>query len=302
MQVLSVPVPAWMEIMFLRVMLANGNALLLCAMYRPWWHRSEPLIWLSNHLDEIMESHRCQNMLIAGDLNQPEVPTAFTELMLVHGLTNYVTFPTHRSGSSLDPVLSDLPDGYVRCRPLDYVGSSDHIGILTSVSLSIAMDECTVRTIWAWNRADWTSIRRKLNETDWDSLLSGDVNEDVATLTSFLLELQYQYVPHRVYTTRPGDPPWFGYRCQVAAEAKYKAWERYKGNPTARNRRLHKQACKEMTRTCRWARETWRRDLRNKLGGTSVGCKEWWTIIKEQQGHITNTRIPVLTKSDGGTH
>ena len=54
-------------------------------------------------------------------------------------------------------------------------------------------------------------------------MFTGDVNEDAATLTSYILSLQHEHVPHRVYTTKPGDPPWFGYRCRLPADAKHKA-------------------------------------------------------------------------------
>ena len=54
-----------------------------------------------------------------------------------------------------------------------------------------------------------------------------------------------------------------------------------------------------MKRTSKWAIATWKRDLRSKLSGNSIGSKEWWTLVKEQQGHITHSRIPVLNKTDG---
>ncbi|MPC28248.1 hypothetical protein E2C01_021446 [Portunus trituberculatus] len=53
----------------------------------------------------------------------------------------------------------------------------------------------------------------------------------------------------REYITRPTDQPWFGYRCLVAAEAKYVVWLLYKKNPTWRNKDLHKVACRRMVMT-----------------------------------------------------
>ena len=298
-QNLTVQMPTRMEIMFFRVLLSDGNALLLCAMYRPQWHYSEPITFLTNNLDAIMEAHNCQNVLIVGDLNQHLVQRSFDDMMAVHGLSNYVDFPTHERGGSLDPVVTDLPDSEVTCRPLDRVGSSDHYAVLTNVNLNAALDEGMERKTWVWRHADWEAIQRKLRQTDWDGMLNGDVNEDAAALTSYLLRLQHDHVPHRIYTTKPGDPPWFGYRCRLAADNKHRAWVRFKRHPTARNRNVHKQACRDMKRTSRWAIETWKRDLRAKLSGNSIGSKEWWTLVKEQQGHVAHTRIPVLNKADG---
>ncbi|MPC26721.1 hypothetical protein E2C01_019868 [Portunus trituberculatus] len=51
---------------------------------------------------------------------------------------------------------------------------------------------------------------------------------ETLALNSQLLTLQRRQVPHREYTTRPTDQPWFGYCCHVAAEAKYADWLPYK--------------------------------------------------------------------------
>ena len=204
-------------------MIADGNALLLCAMYRPQWHLSAPINFLTDNLDAIMETHNCQNVIIVGDLNQHLVQRAFNDMMAVHGLTNHVNFPTHELGGSLDPVVTDLPDSDIACRPLDRVGSSDHFAVMTNVNLNAALEEGTERMTWIWRHADWETIQRKLGLTDWDEMLTGDVNEDNDIITSHILSLQYDHIPHCVYTTKPGDPPWFGYRCRLAAEAKHKA-------------------------------------------------------------------------------
>ena len=59
------------------------------------------------------------------------------------------------------------------------------------------------------------------------------------TFTTILHDLQQQHVPHRTYTTSPKNQSWFGYRCHVAVQRKYSAWQQYKSRPTQRNRALH---------------------------------------------------------------
>ena len=91
------------EAMFFRLLLTDKTAVLLCALYRP----------LTSQLDAIMAIHDCQNAVIVGDLSQHIVRKDFTELTVIHGLTNYVNFSTHIHGASLDPVLTDLPSDSV---------------------------------------------------------------------------------------------------------------------------------------------------------------------------------------------
>ena len=75
---LPINVPDVMEILFLRIILDDRSALLLCAAYRPQWQGNDPLNYLTDHLDDIMAAHNCQNVVIVGDLNQHLVMMAFT--------------------------------------------------------------------------------------------------------------------------------------------------------------------------------------------------------------------------------
>ena len=298
-QSLPIQIPSWMEMLFFRIILANGEAILLVAMYRPQWQGADPIRYLINHLDIIMETHNCQNVITVGDLNQHLIQTTFDEMTVVHGLANLVNFPTHIRGGSLDPVLTDLPEGTVQCRPLDNVGTSDHCAVLSQVCIAPALDESSQREIWLWDHADWTSMREKLQSTAWDSFLTGNANQDTENLTSYILSIQQEHVPSHVYRTRPGDQPWFGYRCRLAADSKYKAWVRLKQHLTQRNKRLHKAACKAMKNTVKWAISKWESDIKKKLRGNEVGSKQWWSLIKEKQGIQTQERIPVLERPDG---
>ncbi|KAG0725267.1 Retrovirus-related Pol polyprotein from type-1 retrotransposable element R1 2 [Chionoecetes opilio] len=187
------------------------SAVLLCALYRPQWHGAAPFTFLTDQLDTIMATRDCQNSVIVGDLNQHLVKRAFTELTVVHGLTNHVTFPTHVRDS-------------VQCSQLNRVGSSDHNAVLSHIGLDPASEETCQRVIWLWDRADWLAIKRVLSDTDWAAALCGAVDHNVATFTAILLAARAQQVPHRVHEAEPRDQPWFGFRCRLAAEDKYKAW------------------------------------------------------------------------------
>lgn len=54
--------------------------------------------------------HSCDRVVIVSDMNQHLVTRSFGELLKVVSLVNLVDFPTHTSGSFLDPVISNLPD------------------------------------------------------------------------------------------------------------------------------------------------------------------------------------------------
>ncbi|XP_063603574.1 uncharacterized protein LOC134779374 [Penaeus indicus] len=300
-QLLTVDLPDWLEAIFMKVMLKSNESLLLCAHYRPQWQGRAPMDFLTENLDVLQARNNCQHLLIVGDLNHHLIQSAYEDLLTVHGLTDYVDFPTHILGRSLDPVISDLTEDFISCSSLGNIGTSDHLAVVSHLCLAPAADERRQRKIWLWNHANWPGMKAELQSQDWDVLLVGNGNDKASSIASLLTEMQEKYVPSRTYITKPGDQAWFGYRCHQASKKKYRLWQRYKANPTRHNKHLYKNACKEMTATCKWARNRWQEDTKRKLSTLGAGSKEWWSLVKEHQGETREPTMPPLTKPDGTT-
>ncbi|XP_045133977.1 uncharacterized protein LOC123517690 [Portunus trituberculatus] len=218
----------------------------------------------------MMVANKCENVIIIGDLNQNTVSEAFNTLMVVHDLHNYITFPTHRSGSSFDPVVTDLPSDTIQCSSLDFVGTSDHVAVLTRISFKRPREECYTRTLWRWEKANWQAMRASLKTTDWDEVLCGDTDQQVGQFTELLHTLQDRWVPHSTHQTKASDQPWFGPECRAASDAKYRAWLTFKRHPTAWNRQRHREATDHMRATQEWASDQWVTDLKRKLRAASA--------------------------------
>ncbi|XP_063879419.1 uncharacterized protein LOC135110721 [Scylla paramamosain] len=287
-----------MAALFFRVVINDSRGLLLCVMYRPPRQGRSALDFLMEELDTMLQQNKCSQVMILGDLNFHLQQDAFNSLLMVQGLTNHVSFPTHERGGSLDPVLADLPDSSIVCHQLGTVGISDHHAVLASVKLDIAREAAAPRTIWLWEQADWASLRHNIVRLDWDALLISNTEKKARVLTTKLLALQQQHVPSRRYLGRPSDPAWFGYRCRAAAEAKQ---VRYKRRSTHYSWAQHRVACRRLTATCRWARRQQREDMRRKLCGSGIGHKTWWRLVKEQQGTGHRDTVPPLTRLDRKT-
>ena len=85
--------------------------------------------------------------MIVGDLNPHMEQDAYNNLLAVQGLTNHVTFPTHKRRGMLDPVITDLPEATIRCQQLAPVGSSDQYATLSHVELLVAREDAITRII-----------------------------------------------------------------------------------------------------------------------------------------------------------
>ena len=292
------PVPRDLEMIILKISDKNGKSVLCVGCYRPPSQGTALFDYLTANIDAMMVANQCENIIV-GDLNQNTVREAFTSLLIVHDLHNHVTFPTHISGSSLDPVVSDLPPNTVQCSSLGFVGTSDHVAVLTRIKFERAREECYTRTLWRWEKANWGALRASLRNTNWSDVLCGDTDHQVQRFNELLHALQTRWVPHSTHQTKPSDQPWFGSECRAASDAKYRCWLAFKRHPTARNRQQHREAAERMRHTQEWASNQWVTSLKRKLRGGQVGSKRWWSLVKEQEGVSRGTTIPPLHRGDG---
>lgn len=76
-------------------------------------------------------------MLIADNLNHYMEWAAYESFLTVQGLADFVIFPTHERGGTLDPVISNLHEGVISCTQLGPVGSSGHYSVFTKTHVRV---------------------------------------------------------------------------------------------------------------------------------------------------------------------
>ena len=114
-------------------------------------------------------------------MNQHLVAKQFNDLLKMYTLSNHVTFPTQVSGSSLDPILMDLPDEVDLCQPLGTIGSSDHSAVLTTINI-IGDDNEAITVAVVSQRLEQLKRNTRLHQVDGTSprfcqLTSGDLHQ-----------------------------------------------------------------------------------------------------------------------------
>lgn len=94
--------------------------------------------------DDILQTrYHCSPILIRGDFNHHLEGGTYEDLLTVQDLSNFLTFPTHEHGRTLDPIITELGEDMVTCHQLRQVSSSDHHAILTQVDVGMVQDEAT---------------------------------------------------------------------------------------------------------------------------------------------------------------
>lgn len=106
----SIPVPRAPEIMAPKIWDSEKTGLLCRGCYcLPPLQGTSLFDILTENIDTIIMSSDREQVIIIGDMNQQIVREAFNTLLVVHDLYSFVISPTHRSNSSLEPVVTDLP-------------------------------------------------------------------------------------------------------------------------------------------------------------------------------------------------
>ena len=297
--ILDEEIPPHLEMIIFRYFDAIGEPTLAFGCYRPPCQGCEIFNYILENQDRLSIKWKTKNMLIVGDLNPRSVKAHFDNFLDSLNLENHVDFPTHISGSSLDPVLSDLHSSAIKCSSQGYVGSSDHVAVLAEIAFRRPRDEKFTRTLWLWKDADWAGLRTHLKNINWDDIFTGRVEEDVQSFSETILKAQATFVPSKLHTQRTSDQPWFGVQCRNAAKAKHQAWRRFKAHPSERNKQRHREASRRMDQTQSWAVRQWKDDVKKKVSEGSVGSKLWWNLIKNKQGINHDSVIPPLILEDG---
>jgi len=159
-------------------------------------------------LREVSDTH----VLVMGDFNYPGIDWSSSTTLPSAGLgtvdflhtvescffTQHVSAPT-REEAILDLVLSNDPDLVSDMNVLHPLGTSDHNMIVFSIHLNyeVSHDNKVLRD---YKKGDYDQIRSSLADIDWDSFMSGTVNDSWLRFRDLLHRLIEEHVPLKVIT------------------------------------------------------------------------------------------------------
>ena len=126
-----------------------------------------------------------------------------------------VTEPTHvhHNGSKtfIDLVFVSNPVLTNSCHIIPPLSNSDHNGVLVQCSWKpTARHNCTNhstgRIVWCYNQADWVKASTLIDNFEWNSLLSEDVDESWSNWSKQFLLLTDECIPKKTLPKRKNLP------------------------------------------------------------------------------------------------
>ena len=144
--------------------------------------------------------------------------------------------------------------------------------------------------MWNFAKADWTTAKQLLADTDWTRLTSLGADEAAAYFTSQLHSVLGQCVPRKRVLERKSTHPWLTEQVLELVAAKQQA----KGTPEEAQAAT---ACSKATLEAYWA---YVERVKKELAELKAGSRKWWsksTELLELKGKTCS--IPALKNIDG---
>nr|VZI30179.1 unnamed protein product [Spirometra erinaceieuropaei] len=294
------------ETIWLNIRVPGSHSLEVLTVYRP--PRSDPEAD-ARLLEELGRFALRPDVLIMGDFNAPLIDWSslyargpelafdrrFLDMALRSFLTQHVLFPTRvregQQSNCLDLVLTKSMDSIDEVQCLPPLGRSDHVVLQWDYSIFSVPEQPTKirRNIW---RGDFDQMKAEINNTDWESAFSGNIEEDWKWFSELLHALLTNHCP----LSRKGlnkRPRWLTQALKKEINKKRRLWQKSltDGTPVSINAyKIQRNLVKRLTlRT----RQNFEKDLLNRA---MENPKLFYSYIRSS----TRNRDPIpLLKTSG---
>ena len=178
-----------------------------------------------------------KDCVIIGDFNLPSIDwrsgtargaaTEVLEAVEDMLMSQMVDFSTQVKGNILDLVITNMPERLLEVRDEGRLGKSDHVMIVTEISVGKSHTE-SPRPLPDWRNADWASMRSELDSREWISRVRRS-NMDMAwqLVKDKVDELTRKYVPLRRRRNQ-NRPIWMTQEILRAIRKKKRLWKQDK--------------------------------------------------------------------------
>ena len=139
-----------------------------------------------------------------------------TDIMNIYSLMQVVPSYTHVSPRGRETLidlalLSDMTT-LQSCSTIPPLSTSDHLGVSLVVKVRTCRKKATrysnSRLVWMYKDANSVRANNLIEQTDWDGLLTDDVDESTELWTNKLLEIMKLCIPHKYLPSNTGKQPW----------------------------------------------------------------------------------------------
>ena len=269
---------------------AGGSVWLLLTIYRPGSTAVGQLFL--NELGSVLETLAVENVpiVIGGDMNihvenqSATVVQDYIDLLQSMDLHQHVVGPTHKSGGTLDHVITQSEYNITSLKVAipDLISCHSLITCCLPAALPGALPVATV--VRSWRSVDKAALIQAITESPLGSVPDDNVTVDelYKMYNSTLREIADMFAPERTVQvrTRPMSP-WFDAECRAARRQCRHAERRFRRTRTDDDKNVYIEACKKKHETLEEKRNQYWTD--RVTSERTAPAKLWRTLSRVLQ-------------------
>ena len=216
-----IPVSLGAEMLAVKISFPNKESIVICTCYRVG------TLGLPNHdvivsyIRKLVSKKSPPKIYVIGDFNLPHtdwlsssstvsIEQSFIDSFSDLSLSQLIMSPTHKSGNTLDILLSNYDNTIGNLNVCDphSVCKSDHFPVTFSIKSSFSRKKTPKRKIYNFKKANWDMINRELCSIDWKVLECLDPDLSWKLVKECIMNLVDRHIP-KVTIKSEFQPPWF---------------------------------------------------------------------------------------------
>ena len=137
------------------------------------------------------------------------------------------------------------------------------------------------RHIWLYNRGDFDSMAREIQDSNWDEVKDDDVDIYANKLTDQISKLASKYIPNKIIKVRQSDPPWLTNNIKKMMRKRKCLYDKDKRSNNIVDFENFKQIRNRVTNEIRKSKHKQTDNLAQKLANNTSEPKDWWKTLKQ---------------------
>ena len=229
----------------------NNFKLNLCLFYRPPSSGSYIFDTLASYFESICAGS-LTNFIFLGDFNvnynshmSHPLYSTLQSFVSLYGLSQQVSGPTRvqqdGSSSTIDLLFSNEDSLVHNCETVPPLSTSDHYGVVAAINKKFGKQKIKSngRRIWRYTYADWDGACEAIDNFDWDSILSDDIDVACENWLKQFMSIMEQFIPNSFLKSRH-NLPWLTKPLMRSIRKKNSLFKRAKSTGNFRKYRIHR--------------------------------------------------------------
>ncbi|MCG8113323.1 MAG: reverse transcriptase family protein, partial [Candidatus Thiodiazotropha taylori] len=150
---------------------------------------------------------------------------------------------------------------------------------------------------YLFDRGDYQSFSNDLANTDWDALVSNNIDTYAENVTETITSLSDKHIPNKIVTFRKTDPPWLTTDLKKLLRKKKRLYDKYKKSNNPTDWESYKRYRNHVTTEIRKSKQLQIDKLSERLTCSETRPKDWWKTLKQFIKPNQRNTIPPLNKN-----